>query len=160
MSELRLPATWDRKGLEAIGFEGFLTFVGMDVTLLPPRRGIYAILRPSASEPEFLNVNPIKRRPPYTPQVLEGAWIAGAPIVYIGKAEPLRNPGLRGRLAPFSKKSSSHTGGRSIWQLADADDLVVAWLETPDMPAHEAETIYISEFKRIHGSRPFANKNK
>lgn len=43
---------------------------------------------------------------------LERKWIAGAPIVYIGKAGSMG--GLKERIRPYSRKRSGHSGGRSV----------------------------------------------
>ena len=56
-----------------------------------------------------------------------------------------------------SGKPVGHRGGRYIWQLADADDLVVCWKVLSTDP-REYERQMISDFKTAHnGYRPFAN---
>lgn len=53
-------------------------------------------------------------------------------------------------------------GGRSIWQLADSNDLLVAWRANTDertgARARDIERELIADFKLTHGGkRPFAN---
>jgi hypothetical protein len=45
-----------------------------------------------------------------------------------------------------------------MWQLADYDQLLVAWLETDDHTSQEAELI--AEFVATFGALPFANINQ
>ena len=65
--------------------------------------------------------------------------------------------GLRDRLKPFSKKSASHSGGRAIWQLQEADSLLVCWIETPGYRADRVEDDFIDQFKAVYGLTPLAN---
>lgn len=54
-------------------------------------------------------------------------------------------------------EKASHGGGREIWQLADADDLIVCWAATT-INAREFEKEMIKMYKSNHsGKRPFAN---
>jgi len=55
-------------------------------------------------------------------------------------------------------KAVGHYGGRYIWQLQDAKDLVVCWKVTLDDEPRVVEKQMIEEFKAAHGGkRPFAN---
>ena len=122
MKEFPIPATWDRAGLEAVGFEGFVPLVDMDVSALPAQRGVYIVFRPeTAVNPVFLDENPITRRKPYAPDKLSGKWLQTHTVLYIGKADAI--DGIFGRLGAFSEKSSSHTGGRALgsWRMPMSD---------------------------------------
>lgn len=157
MEEIQFPFTWDRAGLEAVGFEGFVPMVGMPKSLLPTEHGIYSVLRLTADAPTFLPDNPIKkaRNKIYTVEDLASNWVDGAEIVYIGKAEGAL--GLYDRLGAFSRKSSSHSGGRSLWQLEGCDDLIVAWRKCSN--AELVEGAHLMKFAEAHGGRlPFANR--
>lgn len=154
-TDFLIPNSWDRAGLESVGFEKFIPFIGLTVDQLPPRRGVYAVLRLSTERPALIETNVIIRRKAYTVERLEDKWLDGQTIVYIGMAEPV--DGLYGRLGDFSKQSSSHTGGRALWQLADSRDLVAAWVETPDHIAEVLEKSYLRTFKAKFGRYPFAN---
>jgi hypothetical protein len=52
-----------------------------------------------------------------------------------------------------------HWGGRYIWQLADAAELLVAWRELDDAgTARNDERRLLERFAELHhGQRPFAN---
>jgi hypothetical protein len=155
---LGVPTTWDRPGLEAAGFTGFVPLLGMDRSKLPPRRGIYVVLRDSATDPLFVSHNPITTRAPYSLDRLNAKVTRSHPIVYIGKADS--KGGLRERLGAFSKQATNHSGGRALWQLHDAQLLLAAWLETPDQVSEELEKVYIAEFSRLFGDFPLANWRK
>jgi hypothetical protein len=155
-----LPQTWNRVGLEASGFEGFLPLVGLDPRSVPCEHGIYVVLRARDGPHVIVSENPVVRgNVTYSVAELEGLWISETPVLYIGKAAGAA--GLRDRLQPFSRKSRSHSGGRSLWQLQEADSLLVAWIKTPGEQADAVETAWINAFKRSHANRrPFANRAK
>lgn len=125
----------------------------MNTSDIPGQHGIYVVLRPYPDAPYvFAEKNPLGA---YTLDDLQRRWLAGAPIVYIGKAGSMG--GLRERIRRYSRKRSNHSGGRSIWQLQDADDLLICWITTPGLNARHVEEDYLDEFKEAHGSQPFAN---
>jgi len=95
---------------------------------------------------------------PYLRTKLQGRWSPGAPIVYIGKAgTPTSKGGLKSRLGPYSRKARGRSGGRSIWQLEEADELQVCWIETPGLDPRQVEEDYLDEFTRVYQAQPFAN---
>ncbi|WP_206477487.1 hypothetical protein [Microbacterium sp. KRD172] len=55
MSALALPASWDRAALEGVGFSGFVTFAEIPDVDIPPRPGIYVVLRTAIASPEILD---------------------------------------------------------------------------------------------------------
>jgi hypothetical protein len=155
MTEFEVPVTWDRAGLESVGFHGFVPLIGLDLTGVPQRRGIYAIVRQSVTMPSFVATNPVVKKRLYSVDALMQKWIPASSVVYIGKAEPVN--GLSDRLRAFSRMASNHSGGRAIWQLTDAAELLVGWLETPDNVAEMVEKSYLRAFRDAHGGLPFAN---
>jgi hypothetical protein len=88
---------------------------------------------------------------------LRSAWVPGAEVMYIGKAGDLHR-----RLNEYRRHGSGqrvgHWGGRYIWQLADADLLLVAWQLTPGPDHGDVESRFIAEFVTSYGQRPFANR--
>jgi len=54
----------------------------------------------------------------------------------------------------------SHWGGRYIWQLADADELVTCWKTTPKSDPTREELKLLQAFTARYGKRPFANLHK
>lgn len=152
-TDFPLPSSWDRAGLEAIGFTGFVPLVGMDRKVITKEKGVYVLLRPDSDAPyRILEQSPLVA---YGVEELERRWVRSAHVVYIGKAGG--NEGLRERLSPFSRKARNHSGGRSIWQLHDADELLVCWAATPGLDPREVEKDYLDAFAKAHGAYPFAN---
>lgn len=59
-------------------------------------------------------------------------------------------------------RADNHVGGVWIWQLADADPLLVAWrvaADQSDQAVDDEETALLSRFRADHGRRPFANRS-
>ena len=159
MTPFPFPPTWDRAGLESIGFSGFVPFTKIReprVLTMPKGRGIYVVIRQGAGQPTILP-NSLAKGGWYDIAELAGRWIADSPILYIGKADGSR--GIHHRLKQYARRGNSHTGGRAIWQLADADDVLVAWAETPGELGRAVEKRWIARYVENYGRRPFANVN-
>ncbi len=159
MGGLPLPRAWDRASLEAIGFEGFVPFADLAAARVPIEAGIYVVLRTAATTPKLLELTRARAGSAYRLEDLTARWVPGTPVVYIGKAEA-KVGGLRKRLGQYARKGASHKGGRSIWQLADQDELLVAWATTPDESAEDVEIRYRDAFAEIYGRWPFANRKR
>lgn len=159
MSSLQLPASWDRAGLEEAGFAGFVAFAELNTASVPRSPGIYLVLRTASTPPHLLEVTRARAGAAYPLEDLSARWIEGTPVVYIGKAEA-KAGGLRKRLGQFARKGASHQGGRSIWQLADQDELLVCWATTPDESAEAVEIHYRAVFAERYGRWPFANRKR
>jgi hypothetical protein len=91
--------------------------------------------------------------------VLAERWIDGVGLVNIGKA---KHGQLRKRIRAYhsfgSGGSGRHSGGRYVWQLADAWDCLIAWRELPaDVVPRDVEEAMIADFFGEYGKRPFAN---
>ncbi len=159
---------------EELGFEGFKSVSELmdSVDVVPDKKGIYMVLRVATSVPVFVEQGTggffKKKNPNVTIQELEKNWIAGELILYIGKAGGTKKDGtasevtLQERIALYmcfgQGKPVGHWGGRLIWQLEDAKDLIVCWKVLEKEEPREEEKKMIQAFKKQHeGKRPFAN---
>lgn len=111
--------------------------------------------------PQFLSASPAGRFKGKDPTVaaerLASESCDDAAVVYIGKADLLRR-----RLRQYARFGAGepvgHWGGRFIWQLADSDQLQVAWrVLTGTETARAFEQRLLERFVELHGVRPFAN---
>jgi hypothetical protein len=169
-----LPASFSRRDLEAVGFAGWRTWAELrtdELAAVPCRPGAYVVYRPSTAGPQFVQPSPagwFKSEDPTVPtERLDAEWVAGAHVVYVGKADyrARRKPveALRERLGEFERfgggEPIGHRGGRLIWQLADADELLIAWhAVTWAETARQYEKRLLARFGDLHdGRRPFAN---
>jgi hypothetical protein len=156
---------WQRSDLAAAGFMGWRTWDelrGSHLRDVPGGPAVYVVYRTSITDPTFLATNPggrfKDRDPTVAVETLTGKWVAGAHVVYIGKADQAQR-----RLREFSRFGAGepvgHWGGRYIWQLADSDELLVAWHPiTWEEAAREYEVRLLRRFANVHdGRRPFAN---
>jgi hypothetical protein len=160
-----LPKSFRRPDLEATGFVGWRTWDAFRTSSsdVPDGPGVYVVLRESTRPPKFLTVNPgghYKGDDPTVPvATLKDAWVPGAHVLNIGKANTLRS-----RLRTYARygggaSKAAHRGGRYIWQLADSNQLLVAWHPISwGETAREYESRLLAHFKTLHaGRRPFAN---
>ncbi|MDO8585959.1 MAG: hypothetical protein Q7T82_02870 [Armatimonadota bacterium] len=164
-------AEFTRSGLEAAGFSGFVDIARLRASgcsLVPKEPGVYALLRNTTEPPTFLQSSIgghyDGRNPTVQVDELKQNWIEGARVVYIGKAGTFgkKTPTLRRRLSLYMRfgagKACAHWGGRYIWQLAECDDLLVAW--KPLSLNHDplaVERHLIGQFVMLYGKMPFAN---
>lgn len=160
-----VPDRFDRPALEAADYTGWRTWAELrasglsDVPRLP---GCYVVLRSSVSDVQFLAASEAGRFKEQDPTVsverLTDEWTPGASVVYIGKANELRT-----RLKAYARFGAgepvAHWGGRLIWQLADADELLVAWHVVAEKAgARHLERLLLERFADMHdGRRPLAN---
>jgi len=155
----QFPPSWDRGGLETVGFEGFVTFAAIRlprVLRLPKNRGVYVVLYEGSERPDF-SIDSSAKGAPYPPEALADAWLEETPVLYIGAADA-QGRGIHHRLKQYARRGNTHTGGRAIWQIPDADKaLLVAWAKSGDESGIEVEKRLRAEFKRIFGRWPFAN---
>jgi hypothetical protein len=161
-------ATFDRPGLAAAGFEGFVPFRGITRDAVPAEQGVYVVLREKDTRPHFLEHNPGGRfkgkDPTVAPSELENEWPEGAHCVYIGKAGrgSTGSRGLSKRIDEFRRfgdgEAIGHSGGRRIWQLDDADDFVIAWKRTPASDPENVEAGLLQLFRARHGRLPIGNR--
>jgi transcriptional regulator with XRE-family HTH domain len=156
-------APFGEEYLRAQGFEGYVRITGLPVGCpgVPRTPGVYVVLRRSTAPPSFSQSNPagrFKGNDPSVPEpVLQAKWVDRSPTIYIGRASDLRQ--RLDLLARFGRgEPVAHWGGRYMWQLADHDELVVAWQDTTNQVDRESELV--AEFRDTYGALPFANINQ
>ena len=157
------------ESLIELGFGGFMPVRDLRASGLaevPRVPGVYALVRSSDDLPVFESVSAgghFKGKDPTVPVVeLLGEWVHGSRIVYIGKAGgPGGRATLRSRLKQYldfgAGRPIGHWGGRLVWQLRDAEDLLVGWLATANRSPVDVECNLIAAFRAEHGRLPFAN---
>lgn len=156
------------ESMKSHGFHGFLSVreLSMNKDLIPAQKGVYCVLRTKDTPPEFLEKGTggyHKGKEPNLPLTeLQKNWISGTPVLYIGKAgSSSGKSNLRKRIHQYLRfghgEDVGHYGGRLIWQLKDAQDLLFCWKPIlSDEPA-VIESEMINTFRNMYGDRPFAN---
>ena len=161
----------DPHGREALAQDGFLGFLSVKRLRLtgyaevPAQPGIYVVLRRGFAVPRFLrrgSAGLYKGKDPNVAiAVLQLAWVAASILLYVEKAGG-------GKLRTDLKKQVSlliqfgygndaaHWGGRYLWQLADAEDLILCWKPVAD-PASVKKAM-LADFEAAHGRLPYANQ--
>jgi hypothetical protein len=160
---------FNRLSIEHAGFQGFVTIDKLQASKyrdVPSERGIYLILRPVNVPPTFLP-HSIGGRfkgkdPTEDVTTLEERWLDRPIVVYIGKAGSLTGSAtIKSRLWCYMKfglgEPVGHWGGRYIWQLAEARDLLACWKLTPDEDPRAIEKHLTQAFQAKYGRLPFAN---
>ena len=151
------------------GFSGFVSAAALrqDLTQIPDIRGVYMVVRKIGSQPQFRATGSgghYKGTDPNVPiEKLRKNWVEETCVLYIGKAGDEHSQAtLRSRLRQYLQfgavKSRSHKGGRYIWQLEDAEDLLFCWKPLPSGNPPKEETALLAAFKcQYEGRLPFAN---
>lgn len=165
----------DIENLKKAGFKGFVPVSALKATGIYStdrvadreldKAGVYMVVRSSYDAPLFREIGTgghFKGKNPNVPiRELENEWVDGETVIYIGKAGGKNlSATLRKRLNQYirfgSGEAVGHWGGRYIWQLEDADQLLFCWKAYAD--AEQLEKALIAAFKECHdGKRPFAN---
>jgi len=163
-----MPASiWTRSSLTEQGFTGWVPWSDHRTAFnaVPLEAGgVYVVVRTDAEPPTFLEQSAgghFKGEDQTVPlTALTANWVDQASVVYIGKADHGR---LRERLKEYASfgrgNRIGHQGGRLIWQLADSQDLLVAWKVLPlDIVPLDEERRLIGEFRAAYERKPpFAN---
>lgn len=151
------------------GFSGFVSVAALrqDLTQIPDIRGVYMVVRQIGNRPQFRTTESgghYKGTDPNVPiEKLRRNWVEETCVLYIGKAGDEHSQAtLRSRLRQYLQfgagKSRSHKGGRYIWQLEDAEDLLFCWKPLPSGNPPKEETALLAAFKcQYEGRLPFAN---
>ena len=151
------------------GFSGFVSVAALrqDLTQIPDIRGVYMVVRKIGSRPQFRATGSgghYKGTDPNVPiEKLRKNWVEETCVLYIGKAGDEHSQAtLRSRLRQYLQfgagKPIGHKGGRYIWQLWDAEDLLFCWKPLPSGNPPKEETALLAAFKgQYEGRLPFAN---
>ena len=158
--------------LRNFGFVGFAPFRTWAKGMIikpgePDAEGVYAIVRESMARPMFTEEDHSKPRVTIRTAV-EAAehWVPGVQVLYFGKG-PLRRAtsrkrdGLVQRIYEFQQHGyaggANHYGGKLVWQIGDADQLLIAWKLLPEGTSEAVESGLILGFKETRGIQPYAN---
>lgn len=154
--------------IKSEGFIGFYSIAQLNnnSSLIPNENGVYMILFNESTSPIFINPGSggfFKEKNPNVPvDTLNKNWLAGTPVIYIGKAgSPTGSATLNSRLKQYLKfgqgQNIGHYGGRYIWQIQNNKDLLICWKATPNKEPRVIEKELISNFTKKYHARPFAN---
>ncbi|WP_308659460.1 hypothetical protein [uncultured Alistipes sp.] len=151
------------------GFSGFVSVAALrpDLSQIPDIRGVYMVVRKIGNRPQFRATGSgghYKGTYPNVPiEKLRMNWVEETCVLYIGKAgDEHSHATLRSRLRQYLQfgagKSRSHKGGRYIWQLENAEDLLFCWKPLPSGNPQKEETALLAAIKcQYEGRLPFAN---
>ena len=126
---------------------------------VPDTPGIYRVLAPEEMTICFENSSANKFAPLYPIDILEDKYRAchDKRLLYIGKANGVR--GLRQRIRQYVKygwnEAVNHKGGRAIWQIRDADLLLLEYEPGENCETREHELL--QEFHERNHKYPVAN---
>lgn len=159
----------DIDSLKQNGFEGFKTIKSLmeNASCIPTQKGIYMVICDGETGPSFLPTGSgghFKGKDPNVPdEMLQAKWIDQTKVIYIGKAGNITGGAtLRSRLRQYLKfgqgENVGHWGGRYIWQLEGARELMICWKVLPNEDPREEEKRLIRDFmQQYDGLLPFAN---
>ena len=154
-----MKSRFDQQHLSELGFCGFQRVRNLPPGCphIPSKPGIYAVtLEPAVMTFLDRSVGGHFKGsdPSVTPSVLAARQIDRVPLMYVGRASSLRS--RINLLARYARgEPVAHRGGRYLWQIAEHDQLRVAWRFQED-PVN-AESALLDDFKATFGRLPFAN---
>lgn len=124
---------------------------------IPQNEGVYVSLRSSKTKPHFLKIGTgghYNGDPNVSISTLQTKWLEDSSIMYIGESENIQE-----RISLYLRfgqgETVRHWGGRYVWQLEDAYDLVICWKVVDN--AKQIKEQMLLDFKAKHGKLPFAN---
>lgn len=157
------------------GFRGFRTVSELwnEMSTIPNIKGVYLVMTPTLANPTFINpglgpkLYKKKTNPNVSIEELNLNWVNETSVIYIGKAGGYKKDGtemdatLKSRLRTYLNfgqgKDVRHYGGRYIWQLKNASDLILCWKPTPNDDPRKIEKQLFEKFINQFGKRSFAN---
>ena len=158
--------------LREYGFVGFVPLKDWDESRVvgvtqSEGEGVYVVVRDATDVPIFLDEHHRKPRPKrWSAAAAADRWVPGVQVLYFGKG-PLRSStakrrkGLACRVGELQRHGyrggANHYGGKLLWQIDDADALLIAWKPLAEGESAAIESGRIRGFDRIMGRQPFAN---
>lgn len=154
--------------LPEFGFDGGIPISELQKSCrnVPEEPGVYLVVRNDEQSVSFRTTNPgghfRGRNPSVLIEALEEKWLDRPKVVYIGAAGGItKRTTLRCRLRLYMRfglgKACAHWGGRYIWQLENAGELLIFWKLTICQEPQHVETELLREFRQTYGRLPFAN---
>jgi hypothetical protein len=140
------------KGLHPIG-----ALLDGQAATAPEAPGVFVVCRLAEVPPRFAQANTAGRwkgQDPTLPvELLKDAWLPEAALLFVGGGANIRQR-LRLFLDFGGGKAVAHWTGRALWQLSDAEDLIVGWrLGNPKADLAGL----VADFSAKHGTPPWAN---
>jgi hypothetical protein len=145
------------------GFVGFVKVADLldSIKQVPREGGVYIVLRTNNTPMQFLEVGTggfyKGENPNADLKTLVNKVVKDSITIYIGKGVNLRRR-LRELLRFGKGYDVAHRGGCYMWQIADADEMVIAWKLTPNQEPRIVEASMIAEYVNEYGKFPFANR--
>ena len=140
------------KGLHPIG-----ALIDGQAATAPEAPGVFVVCRLAEVPARFATANTAgkwKGQDPTLPvELLKEAWHPEAALLFVGGGANLRQR-LRLFLDFGGGKAVAHWTGRALWQLSDAEDLIVGW--RPGDPKGDALALS-QAFEARFGTPPWAN---
>jgi hypothetical protein len=162
MAAPSLPAAFTPAALVTAGFEGWMTPAELRASSGTVPRGqptAHVVLRDLLDPPRFKSRSRagLETTASVSTTELRSNWVEDATVLYIGATNDLGR-----RVREFTQfgdgRGDRHYGGRMLWQLEDAEDLLFAWHPITWSETPRAYKIrLIGRFVALHGTLPFAN---
>ena len=161
--------------LKVGGFTGFqkIRELWISTSGVPPVKGVYMVLYTGVGRPDFVETGtagPFRGGNPNVPlEQLEKCWVDDTPVLFMGKAggtsritgKPTRE-NLHKRVGKFVRVGRGEKvgpwGGRYIWQVRNAGDLVICWKKMYERDPLEVQDRLLRNFETVYHKRPFANQ--
>ena len=153
----------DIEELKQNNFEGFISVEKLweDSSMIPNTQGVYLVLNQNKENIKFLETGVGGFYQGHNPNVpidtLTNEFVPNSSVVYIGKANDLRNR-IRQYLSFGQGNNAPHRGGKYIWQLENHRQLIFCWKTIENENPKLIESQLISKYKQqFTHKRPFAN---
>lgn len=150
------------RAVEIAGFDGGVPIAELSrsCAVIPDAPGVYLVVAPEGFEARFLRESSggrFKGREPSVPvEKLHACWVPESSVLYIGKATRLQTR-IKQYLRFGAGQRAPHWGGRHIWQLDHAQELLFYWKPTPADDPRDVERSVLALFREQYGRLPFAN---